>query len=42
MALLSITEHECCSYGFDKELENAEKLVQRYYGKPIEQIELYK
>lgn len=30
VALISITEHECCSYGFDKECDSAEKFIERY------------
>ena len=29
-ALVSIVDHECCSYGFDEEIEMAELYIKRY------------
>ena len=30
MALTSITNHECCSYGFDTECDLADKFIEEY------------
>lgn len=30
MALISITDHECCSYGFDTECDLADEFIAKY------------
>ena len=30
LALVSITEHECCDYGFEEEVKSTENYVEQY------------